>query len=125
MKFKEYYIENKEGKSNCVVRSFCKLYNENYDEVYASLCDIAKKLNCNSFNDVEVFEEYMKRHNTIQINYKNDVMIKDLDLDDRSYIIFCWDKKDYYHMNVVINNVLYDKSIKGLELYPIKIYICN
>ena len=62
---------------------------------------------------------------SIQINFQKDVMIKDLDLDGGSYIIFCWDKNEYYHMNVVINNVLYDKNIKGLELYPIKIYKCN
>lgn len=125
MKFKEYYIENKEGKSNCVIRSFCKLYDKSYDEVYGSLCDIAKSLNCNSFNDIEVFEEYMKRHNTIQINYQKEVMIKDLALDNGSYIVFCWDKNEYYHMNVIIDNVLYDKNIKGLELFPIKIYKSN
>ena len=33
MKYGEYFISNKEGKSNCVIRSFCKLYNKEYDIV--------------------------------------------------------------------------------------------
>ena len=52
MKFKEYFISNDEGKSNCVIRTFCKLFNESYDNVYNSLCMISEELNCNSFNDI-------------------------------------------------------------------------
>ena len=37
MKFKEYFIANSEGKSNCVIRTFCKIFNKSYDEVYKDL----------------------------------------------------------------------------------------
>lgn len=125
MKFNEYYIENNQGKSNCVVRSFCKMFDEDYDYVYNSLCQLAKELNASSFNDIEVFEEYMKRHDTISIDYGKDIKIKDLNLDDGSYAVFCYDKKDFYHMVTIIDNILYDKDDKSLDLYTITIYKQN
>ena len=82
MEYKYYYVANKEGKSNCVIRSFCKLYNEEYDNVFNDLCNIAKEINYDSFNEVEVFETYMKRKNTIDISYDKDIKIKDLKLND-------------------------------------------
>ena len=121
MEFKEYFISNKEGKSNCVIRSLCKLYNEEYDNVFNSLVDIAKELNVESFNDIPVFEEYMKRHNTLLVD-KKDIQIKDLELDNGKYIILCYDKKDFYHMVTIIDNVLYDKDNRSLDLYVINIY---
>ena len=122
MKYNNYYICNSEGKSNCVIRSFCKAYNEEYDNVFNELCEIAKELKCDSFNDVEVFETYMKKRNTISIDYGKDEIIKDLKLDKGKYIVFCWDKKEFYHMISIIDNVLYDKDDRSLDLYVIKIY---
>lgn len=121
MKYSEYFISNKEGKSNCVIRSFCKLYNQEYDVVFNELVELAHELNHNSFNDVEVFEEYMRRHNTIEIESK-EIKIKDLELDSGNYIVFCYDKKDYYHMITIIDNTIYDKTDECLNLYVIKIY---
>ena len=37
MKYSEFFISNKEGKSNCVIRSFCKLYNQEYETVFNEL----------------------------------------------------------------------------------------
>ena len=125
MKFSEFYISNNEGKSNCVIRTFCKIYGEEYNNVYNELCSIAKQLGCASFNDIQVFETYMREHETISIDYGKDTKIKDLNLNNGSYAIFCWDKKDFYHMVSIIDNVLYDKDDRSLELYTIKIYKQN
>ena len=122
MKFEEFYISNSEGKSNCVIRSLCKVYNTSYDDTYNELCDITKELNASSFNDIEVFEEYMKRRNTIAIQYGKDMMIKDLKLENGKYLVLCWDKKDFYHMVPIMDNTLYDKDNRSLDLYVIKIY---
>ena len=122
MKFNEFFICNSEGKSNCVIRSLCKIYNEEYDNVFNELCDISKDLNSQSFNDVEVFEEYMKRRNTFVIDYGKDIKIKDLKLDNGKYLVLCYDKKDFYHMVAVIDNCLYDKDDRSLELYTITVY---
>ncbi len=122
MKFEEYYISNKDGKSNCVVRSFCKLYNKEYDEVYNDLVTLSNKLNSSSFNDIIVFEKYMENNNTYKIDYGEGLLLKDLKLEKGSYIVFCYDKKDYYHMVTIIDNILYDKNSNSLLLYVISIY---
>ena len=122
MKYSNYYIESTNGKSNCVIRSFCKLYSKKYDEIYQELIILAKNLNCSSFNDIEVFEKYMEQNNTKKISFNQDIKIKDLELDNSSYIVFCWDKEEYYHMVTIIDNILYDKDDNSMNLYPISIY---
>ena len=94
MKFKEFNISDKNGKSNCVIRNLCKILNKEYDDVYNDLCEEAEKLNCSSFNDIPVFEKYMEDNNILNIDFDKDIMIKDLNLDDSQYIVFCWDTGD-------------------------------
>ena len=36
--------------------------------------------------------------------------------------MLCWNKKDFYHMVSIIDNVLYDKDDRSLELYAITVY---
>ena len=122
MTFKEFYITDKNGKSNCVIRSLCMILNKEYNEVYNDLCKIAEDLKCDSFNDIPVFEKYMEDNNIFNIDYDKDIMIKDLNLNDNSYVVFCWNKKDYYHMLPIIDNVIYDKNSDCLNLYVISIY---
>ena len=122
MNFKEFYISDKNGKSNCVIRSLCKILNKEYDVVFNDLCEMAKKLNCSSFNDIEVFEEYMKDNNITKINYEKDILVKNLKIDNDSYIVFCYDKKDYYHLIPIINNTIYDKNSDCLNLFIISVY---
>jgi len=121
MGFKEYYIESKTGKSNCVVRSLCKILNKEYEEVFNELVNIAHEINCDSFNDIPVFEKYMSNYNINKID-SNEIQVKDLELNNGSYIILCYNKGDYYHMIPVIDNIIYDKSNECLELYVINIY---
>lgn len=121
MKYKYYYVEDNNKKSNCVIRSFCKLYNGSYESVYNDLISLTKELNCDNYNDIKVFESYMENHNTIKIA-SDDIKIKDLKLDNGEYIVFCYDKEDYYHMVPIINNAVYDKNDKCLDLYVISIY---
>lgn len=122
VKYSQFYLSNNEGKSNCVIRTFCKIFQEKYESVYIDLCLIAKRLGFSSFNDVQVFEAYMEQHDTILINYGNGVKIKDLNLNAGTYAVFCWDKKEFYHMVPIIDNILYDKNDESLELYTISIY---
>ena len=125
MKYKEFYICDRNGKSNCVVRSLCKVFNEVYANVYNELCDITKELNSNSYSDIEVFETYMKKRDYISTNYGKDLKIKDLQLDYGKYLVLKKKKKEFYHMVSIIDNVLYDKDDRSLELYTIKVYRQN
>lgn len=122
MNFIEYNLTDANGNSNCVIRSLCKILNKEYDEVLNGLLDTAKILNNESFNDIPVFEEYMKQNNIIKIDIEQDKQIKDLKLDNGSYIVFCYNKGDFYHMIPIIDNTVYDKRIDSLELYIISIY---
>ena len=121
MKFKEFYITDEKGKSNCVIRSFSKLYGMNYSDVQNELVEIAREHNLN-FNDIDVFELFMERRNTTKEKYDEGIKVKDLKLDHNNYIVFCYDKKDFYHMIPVIDNVIYDKNDDSLELYTISVY---
>lgn len=125
MRFEEYYITDKDGNSNCLIRSLCRIYNKEYEEVFNELWSLAKELKYESFNDIEIFEAYMKKHNTFKIDYGKDKKIKELDLNNGNYIVFCYDKKDWYHIVNIENNVLYDKENDSLELYVISIYKKN
>ena len=106
MTFKEFYISDKNGKSNCVIRSLCKILNKEYEDVYNGLCEVSKELKRSSFNDIEVFEKYMEDNNIFKIISEKDIKVKDLKMDKDSYIVFCYDKKDYYHMVPIIDNVI-------------------
>ena len=125
MTFKEFYISDNDGKSNCVIRSLCKILNKEYEEVYNGLCEISKELSCSSFNDIPVFEKYMEDNNIFKIISEKDIKVKDLKMDKDSYIVFCYDKKDYYHMVPIIDNTIYDKNSDCLNLDVISIYRKN
>ena len=110
MTFEEFYISDKNGKSN------------EYDDIYSDLCKIANDLKNNSYNDVPVFEKYMEDNNIFKISCEEDIKVKDLKIDNSSYIVFCYNKKDYYHMIPIINNTIYDKNSDCLNLNVISIY---
>lgn len=122
MEFKEYFISDKEGKSNCIIRTFCKLFNRKYDNVKKELLDIARQLNYDNYTEIEVFESYLNSNGYFNFDTDTEIRIKDLNLPMGKYVIFCYDKKDYYHMLSIINNVVYDKDDRSLELYVINIY---
>ena len=124
MNYNYFYLTDKDGKSNCVIRSFCKIYDMEYDDVSKELLTISEELNCN-FNDIETFEKFMRLRNTIKLDNYQDELIKDLKLDNGKYIIFCYDKKDFYHMVPVINKTVYDYNNESLKLYVISIYKVN
>lgn len=122
MNFEKFYISSKNGKSNCVIRSLCKVLDKEYDDVYNDLVSVAEELNCSSFNDVEVFEKYMENNNIFKINCESITTVKDFNLENGCYIVFCYDKKDFYHMVPIINNVIYDKNMDCMDLYVLSIY---
>lgn len=112
-----------DGNGNCIIRSFCLIFNVEYNDVYSELCNIRDQLGCNSYTDILVFEFYLKEHHCYMVD-SFCYQVKDLLLDKGRYIIFCWNRKDYYHMIPVIDGVIYDKSSDCMDLYIIKIYRC-
>ncbi len=121
MKYEYYYVEDENKKTNCIIRTFCKLFNKEYEEVKQELINIAKELNYETYAEIEVFEKYLNDKNYIKLEHKEE-QIKNLKLENGKYAVFCYDKKDYYHMLAIINNTVYDKKEDNLNLYTITIY---
>ena len=117
MKF-EYYNP---GDVNCVIRSISKVLEKNYKEIKEDLIDLSKKLGFSSYSEIEVFENYLNNNKYVDSKIKYDGKIKDFKFDD-SNIVFCYDKKDFYHLVAIIDNVMYDKKEDSKDLYVLKIY---
>ena len=64
----------------------------------------------------------MEDNNIIKINRDEDIKVKDLKIDNFSYVVFCYDKKELYHMVSIIDNVIYDKNSDCMDLYVISVY---
>ena len=120
----KYEFYNLEGY-NCVLRSLSKMLNRDIKVVKNELINVCNDLCIDDYNSVEAFEEFMRRNNILDIGVNNDIKIKDLELDSGKYIVFCYDKKDFYHMVTIIDNIVYDKSNESLDLYVIKVYKMN
>lgn len=121
--FKEY---NPDSKYNCVVRSLSKLLLKDIKLIEKELIDLSKVMHQDNYTDISVFEKYMESNNIVKIKkLSEDIKIRDIDFSNGSYIVFCWDKKDFYHLVTIINNIVYDKQIDSLDLYVISVYKKN
>lgn len=116
----EYYNPVDE-KGGCVSRSISKLLNKDYNEVKEKLISLSKELGFSDYHEIEVFENYLKKHNVIALNQEFNCTIKNLKIDNGNYIIF-GNKEDWYHMVCLLNNTFYDKKEDYKELNIIKIY---
>ena len=117
MRFEYYKIDG----VNCVVRSISKLLNKNYKVVKKELLELSKKLGYDFYSEIEVFEKYLANYNYYDIKTKYKGKIKDLNIDGEC-IVFCYDKKDFYHLAYIKDNILYDSVEENKELYVIKVY---
>ena len=123
MKYEYYNIDN----YNCVERSLSKILNKDINIVRDDLKKISIELNTKASNEIEVFEEYMRRNNIKLLNDKIDCKIKDLKLSNGKYIIFCMIKKIFiiwfqslimFYMIKVMNRLIYIQ-LKYINIYKI------
>ena len=117
MKF-EYY-----NPSNyiCTIRSISKVLNKELEEVKNNLISISKELGLDSFNEIEVFEKYLFDNGFKDTKKEYNERIEELSFDGEN-IVFCYDKKDFYHLVAIIDNVMYDNNEDNKKLYVLKIY---
>ena len=123
--FEQYYVANDEGSSGCIIRTFCKLYDQNYKEVYRGLTKIVKEKKALSYTEEEVYEEYMKQRDTLPIKLHGEVQVKDLDLPEGSYAIYCSDKVNWNHLIPLVDGIVYDKNDDCMNLYVLKVFKKN
>ena len=118
MKFIKYDPIDEKGA--CILRTFTKLFNKDYKILKEELLKLSKELGYNNYNEIEVFEKYLSDNNYIKIDGKN-ILVSDLKLDSGKYAVFAY-KDDFYHMFSIVNNTIYDKTNRCLDLFAISIY---
>jgi predicted transcriptional regulator len=116
----EYYNPVDE-KGGCIFRSFSKYFDKDYNTIKKEILDLQKELNVESYTDDLVIETYLNNHGVYDTNSEYKGQIKDLKNEGKS-IILCYNKKDFYHMVTIIDNVVYDKHEETFDLYVLKIY---
>ena len=119
MKFVEY---NPVLGSGCIVRTFLRLLDKDVSEIKNELFNLAQDMGYDDYSEISVFEKYLDINNYEKIDNYKDILVKDLSLDYGKYALFCYDKNDYYHMFSIIDNIIYDKNDKCLDLYVISVY---
>ena len=117
MKF-EYFNP---GDYICTIRSISKLLNKECREVEQELKETSKSLGYDSFNELEVIEKYLSNNGFIDTKKEYKERIEDLSFEGENEVL-CYDKKDFYHLVAIIDNVMYDKDEKNKELYVLKVY---
>lgn len=91
----EYYNPSLE-RGGCISRAISKALNINYSDVKNNLIKLSIKL-------------------------KKDELVKNLNLDNGTYIVFCY-QDDFYHMTCIMDNTLYDNKKDSFNLKTITLY---
>lgn len=112
----EYFDTN----DDCIVRTFIKIFNEGSNNIKNRLLSISNLLGYNNYAEIDVFEKYIYDNGYKLLDYKN-MLVRDLKLDRKKYIVFCY-KDDFYHLLPIINNTVYDKDEGSLDLVVLKVY---
>lgn len=120
MKFVEFNPVDEKG--NCILRSLTKILDKDYYDVKEELLNLTKQLGYTDYREDEVLETFFKMNNIEELENFDDIKISNLNLENGRYLVYCWDKKDFYHMATIIDNVLYDKNDSSMELYVVKLY---
>lgn len=119
MKF-EYYNPVDE-KGGCIFRSFSKFFDKDYNIIKNEVLNLQKKLKCESYTDNLLIETYLNNHGVYDTDNNFRGQIKDLQNEGKS-IILCYNKKDFYHMVTIIDDIVYDKHKDTFDLYVLKVY---
>lgn len=91
----EYYNPSLE-RGGCISRAISKALNINYSDVKNDLIKLSIKL-------------------------KKDELVKNFNLDNGTYIVFCH-QDNFYHMTCIMDNTLYDNKKDSFNLKTITLY---
>lgn len=116
----EYYNPSLE-RGGCISRAISKALNINYSDVKNDLIKLSVKPKKDDYHDIEVFDAYLNKNGFKKINVKKDELVKNLNLDNGTYIVFCC-QDDFYHMTCIMDNTLYDNKKDSFNLKTITLY---
>jgi len=113
------YFNPVDERGSCITRTMAKLLDKDFYVAKEELITLSKELGYDDYREIEVFEEYLENHNYKKTTNKG--LVKDLELNEGKYAVFC-NKDDFYHMFPVIDGVIYDKSLKYLDMNVLCLY---
>lgn len=116
----EYYNPSLE-RGGCIPRAISKALNINYSDVKNDLIKLSIKLKKDDYHDIEVFDAYLNKNGFKKISVKKDELVKNLNLDNGTYIVFCY-QDDFYNMTCIMDNTLYDNKKDSFNLKTITLY---
>lgn len=116
----EYYNPSLE-RGGCIPRAISKALNVNYSDAKNDLIKLSIKLKKDDYRDIEVFDVYLKENGFKKISVKKYELVKNLNLDNGTYIVFCY-QDDFYHMTCIMENILYDNKKDSFNLKTITLY---
>lgn len=116
----EYYNPSLE-RGGCISRAISKALNINYSDVKNDLIKLSIKLKKDDYHDIEVFDAYLNKNGFKKISVKKDELVKNLNLDNGTYIVFCY-QDDFYYMTCIMDNTLYDNKKDSFNLKTITLY---
>lgn len=119
MKYEYYNLSLEIG--GCILRAISKALNVNYSDVKNDLIKLSIKLKKDDYHDIEVFDAYLNKNGFKKISVKKDELVKNLNLDNGTYIVFCY-QDDFYHMTCIMDNTLYDNKKDSFNLKTITLY---
>lgn len=108
-------------RGGCIPRAISKALNVNYSDAKNDLIKLSIKLKKDDYCDIEVFDVYLKENGFKKISVKKDELVKNLNLDNGTYIVFCY-QDDFYHMACIMDNTLYDNKKDSFNLKTITLY---
>ena len=105
----------------CIPRAISKALNINYSDVKNDLKKLSIKLEKDDYHDIEVFDAYLKKNGFKKISVKKDELVKNLNLDNGTYIVFCY-QDNFYHIACIMEDTLYDNKKDSFNLKTITLY---
>ncbi len=124
MKFEKINFKIEDDSDN-VIKWFCKIYHKEYNSVLNELKDIKEELNLENYNNIEVYETYMKYRHTESIEINKNIKVNELNLPNGKYVILCYDENNNIHLSYLKNGLLYGNDDNSLNLKVSKVYKFN
>ncbi|MBQ6323838.1 MAG: hypothetical protein IJI22_03295 [Bacilli bacterium] len=119
LKYEHYNPVDEKG--GCIVRTMSKLFDKDYEIVKEELISLSKELGYEDYHETEVFEKYLEKYNYEK--QELNIFVSELNLKGK-YAVLCH-KGDNYHMFAIIDGVVYDKSLKYLDMEVVCLYKFN
>lgn len=118
-------IKNEKNEKNFLIKCISLLTEIDYKNTEEDYLNFLKREKIKKSSEKTIINKFIKLFHLEPIKHNNKTKLKDLDLDDGKYIVFCKDKLDFDHTIYIDQNRIYAKYKNLLDSYVVKIYKQN